>query len=202
MERLFERFEQADGSTTRQFGGTGLGLSICRQLADLMGGGITATGEKGRGATFTVVLPLERIDAASDGPPPPPIESERVKVLAVDDNPTNLKVVELMLESIGAEVDTAENGALAIAAVERRAYDLVLMDMQMPVMDGLQATRAIRDRPGAPPVIMISANNTPADKLASAQAGVCAHLAKPLRVEELISTIMSALDAKTLARVA
>jgi CheY-like chemotaxis protein len=107
-----------------------------------------------------------------------------------------------MLETIGAEVATAENGADAVQAVERGDFDLVLMDMQMPVMDGLSATRAIRERAGAPPVIMISANNSAADRAASAQAGVCAHIGKPYRVEELISTIMATLDARALIRVA
>jgi signal transduction histidine kinase/CheY-like chemotaxis protein len=198
-ERLFERFEQEDGSTTRRFGGTGLGLSICRQLTELMGGTIEAQGVKGEGAVFTVTLPLAAApsveDECDDGP-------DALRILAVDDNPINLKVVELMLETIGAEVATAQNGADAVEAVERGDFDLVLMDMRMPVMDGLCATRAIRQREGAPPVIMISANNSADDRAASALAGVCAHIGKPYRVEELISTIMAALDSRALVRVA
>ena len=200
-ERLFERFEQEDGSTTRRFGGTGLGLSICKQLTELMGGTIGAHGVRGEGAVFTVVLPLAPAVLASDEDDPGE-GPDALRILAVDDNPTNLKVVELMLETIGAEVATAENGADAIAALDLGDFDLVLMDMQMPVMDGLSATRAIRERLGAPPVIMISANNSADDRAASALAGVCAHIGKPYRVEELISTIMAALDARTLVRVA
>jgi CheY-like chemotaxis protein len=199
VERLFERFEQEDGSTTRRFGGTGLGLSICKQLTELMGGTIEAQGVKGQGSVFTVILPLAPAVAADDRGDE---GSDALRILAVDDNPTNLKVVELMLGVIGAEVATAQNGADAIEAVEHGDFDLVLMDMRMPVMDGLSATRAIRQRAGAPPVIMISANNSDLDREASAEAGVCAHIGKPFRVEELISTIMAALDSRALVRVA
>ena len=197
-ERLFERFEQADGSITRQFGGTGLGLSICRQLSELMGGTIRASGRKGEGAAFVVTLPLGPVtDGAETAEPGAPL-----RVLAVDDNPTNLKIIELMLETIGAQVATAQNGAVAIEAVAHGAFDLILMDMQMPVMDGLSATRAIRTRAGAPPVIMVSANNSPADRAASAQAGVVAHIGKPFAFEDLIGAIAGALQNRPLIQVA
>jgi signal transduction histidine kinase/ActR/RegA family two-component response regulator len=199
--RLFERFEQEDGSTTRRFGGAGLGLSICKQLTELMGGAISAHGAKGQGAVFTVVLPLPAA-VLPDEDDDRRGRAQSLRILAVDDNPTNLKVVELMLESIGAQVATAENGAEAVEAVALGDFDVVLMDMQMPVMDGLSATRVIRETAGAPPVIMISANNSPDDRAASASAGVCAHIGKPFRVEDLVSSIMTALDARALVRVA
>jgi CheY-like chemotaxis protein len=148
-----------------------------------------------------VVLPLVSAQGETGGPDVT-AEQGLLRILAVDDNATNQKVVELMLEAIGAEVVLAKDGAEALNAVAAGRFDVILMDMQMPVMDGLAATRAIRQLNNAPPVIMVSANNTPADRAASAQAGACAHVGKPFRVEELISTIMAALDVGALSRVA
>jgi len=207
-ERLFARFEQADGSTTRQFGGTGLGLSICRQLAGLMGGTVSAKGKKGKGATFTVILPLPPVEAPAmaneaqtaqtagdqDGEDAPPL-----RVLLVDDNATNRKVVQLMLAQVGAESTACENGQEAVTAFQRGAFDLILMDLQMPVMDGLSATRAIREIERVEsrvrtPLIVLSANVSPADCAATREAGANAHIGKPIRADELFSTIGGVLD--------
>jgi len=198
-ERLFNRFEQADGSITRRFGGTGLGLSICRQLVELMGGEISAEGRPGRGACFTLILPLPL--AARDEPEDAGDARESLarplRVLVADDNATNRKVAELILEAIGAETVAVEDGQQALAAVERESFDLVLMDLQMPVMDGLSATRAIRVREtgkGLPrlPIIVLSANVMREHVAASAEAGADDHIGKPVRAETLIKAVLRA----------
>jgi signal transduction histidine kinase/ActR/RegA family two-component response regulator len=198
-ERLFNRFEQADGSITRRFGGAGLGLSICRQLAELMGGEISAEGRPGRGARFTVVLPLSPATAAGpeDAPEPAGSSERPLRVLVADDNATNRKVAELILEAIGAETVAVEDGQQAVTAVERGSFDLVLMDLQMPVMDGLSATRAIRVREtgkGLPrlPIIVLSANVMREHVAASAEAGADDHIGKPVRAETLIKAVLKA----------
>ncbi len=201
-ERLFSRFEQADGSITRQFGGSGLGLSISRQLAELMGGQVSAAGKPGRGAVFTVMLPLVE---ARDAPAAVEAAVERsdrpLRILVVDDNETNRKVAELILAAIGAEVICVEDGKAAVEAVESRDLDLVLMDLQMPVMDGLSATRAIRaseaDR-GLPrlPIVVLSANVMREHVEASKAAGADNHIGKPVRAEALIAAVLQAVDGE------
>ena len=213
-ERLFGRFEQADASTTRQFGGTGLGLSICRQLCDLMGGTINAVGRPGEGAVFTVVLPLPPAAAPAVETPAdePVVETEEgdyppLRVMLVDDNATNRKVVELMLAQVGAETTACENGQEAVHAFNHAPFDLILMDLQMPIMDGLSATRAIREieRVGSKirtPLVVLSANVSPQDRAGTAEAGADAHLGKPIKADELISTMMTVLEAAEEARAA
>ena len=199
-DRLFARFEQADGSLTRQHGGLGLGLAICRQLAERMGGVISATAEPGVGATFTLVLPLKPAEADEpQGVRVAESESGALRVLVTDDNATNRMVAELIMASIGAEVICAENGQEAIDAFDRSPFDVVLMDLQMPVMDGLTATRTIREREAArglprTPVVVVSANIMPEQKAASAAAGADEHLGKPVRAEELIATVVKVIQ--------
>ena len=196
-ERLFARFEQADGSLTRAHGGAGLGLAICRQLAELMGGRITAMGYPGRGAVFTFCAPLRSAELAqaprderraSDGAP---------KVLVVDDNAVNRKLVELILGTIDADVVSVENGLEGVRAIERESFDLVLMDLQMPVMDGLTAIRRIRAFEGAQrgrrtPIVVLSANVMSEHRQASAAAGADDHIGKPVGVEQLIGAVLAA----------
>ena len=200
-ERLFARFEQADGSITRKYGGTGLGLAICRQLAELMGGTISATGQRGRGAAFTLVLPMvaaeSAVEAVAATYDPLSAQDQPIRVLVVDDNATNRKVAELILESMGADVACVENGREGVEAVERGAFDVVLMDLQMPVMDGLAATRAIRAREAlqglpATPVVVLSANVMREHIEASAAAGANGHLGKPIRADALIAAVTQA----------
>ena len=198
-ERLFARFEQADATTTRQFGGTGLGLSICRQLAELMDGTISATGKRGEGATFRVVLPLGTAPAGAAAEPQASGDYPPLRVLVVDDNATNRKVAQLMLAQVGGEVTACENGQEAVLAFNHGVFDLILMDLQMPVMDGLSATRAIREteRVGGKaktPLIVLSANMSAEDRVATAAAGADAHIGKPIRADELISTMMAVLE--------
>jgi signal transduction histidine kinase/ActR/RegA family two-component response regulator len=213
-DRLFGRFEQADASTTRQFGGTGLGLSICRQLCELMGGTINAVGRPGEGATFTVVLPLPpaapQTQAPVEGTPVQEMEEGEyppLRIMLVDDNATNRKVVELMLAQVGAETTACENGQEAVHAFNHAPFDLILMDLQMPVMDGLSATRAIREieRVGSKirtPLVVLSANVSPQDRAGTAEAGADAHIGKPIRADELLSTMMTVLEAAEDARAA
>ena len=195
-DRLFRRFEQADGSITRRFGGTGLGLAICRQLSQLMGGSISAEGRPGAGATFSVELPLPLAAnvaeaAGSDAP------AGGLHILVADDNPTNRKVAQLMLEALGAKVDCAENGEEAVQAVAAGGYDLGLIDLQMPVMDGLTAIREIRRREAVEgrarlPLVVLSANVMSEDVAASTAAGADGHIGKPIRTEELVEVVSRA----------
>ena len=147
--RLFSRFEQADGGITRRFGGSGLGLSICRQLADMMGGDLDCESEPGGGSAFILTLPLRPCAApqpqkADAGAPEPADGARSTRVLVADDHPTNRRVIELILAQTPAQIVMVEDGAQALEAFRAGAFDLVLMDMQMPVMDGLTATQEIR----------------------------------------------------------
>jgi PAS domain S-box-containing protein len=203
---LFQRFNQADTSITRRFGGTGLGLSICRSLAELMGGVVEARSCPGEGATFTLTLPLPRVVALDEydglgAPAPEPtgpvaayLPERTLRVLLAEDHPTNQRVVQLILASAGAEVVTVENGALAVEAVQRSRFDVILMDMQMPVMDGLTATRAIRaaERGVRTPVIMLSANAMAEHRYEALAAGADLHVAKPVTAASLLAGIAQA----------
>ena len=205
--RLFERFNQADGTITRRFGGTGLGLSICRSLVVMMGGSIEARSTPGSGSRFRFVLPLDRAGSLADyeardlaaGTTALPIAGRAIKVLLAEDHPTNQRVVQLILGGQGAEVVTADDGARAVAAFEADAFDVVLMDMQMPVMDGLTATRAIRAleaaTPGRPrtPIVMLSANAMAEHRADSLAAGADSHLAKPITAASLLGGIQAVL---------
>lgn len=199
-ERLFKRFVQADQSITRQYGGTGLGLSICATLTEKMGGRITADGAPGRGSRFEVVLPLPRcaaLPADADAEAGESVSLEGLRVLVAEDHPTNRKVVEIVLEPFGVDMTLVADGEAALAALDERPFDAVLMDMQMPIMDGLSATRAIRAREaasGARPmlVIMLTANAMEEHVAAAQAAGADLHLAKPLHPGQLIEALARA----------
>ncbi|SFI96621.1 ATP-binding protein [Caulobacter sp. UNC279MFTsu5.1] len=208
-EMIFQRFSQADSTITRRFGGTGLGLSISKTLVEMMGGEISARSRPGSGSLFRVVLPLERADglgavvAGEAGRVASPADRpEGLRVLLAEDHPVNQKVVQLILEPHGVEVMVVENGALAVEAFKAGAYDLVLMDMQMPVMDGVAATRAIRrleqhGQAGAPvPIIMLSANAMVHHRHDALLAGADLYLAKPVTAADLIGGIDQALDGR------
>ena len=198
--RLFSRFEQADGSITRRFGGTGLGLSISHALAEAMGGSLYADATPGDGACFTLMLDLPRCAGEFDlwmesAPEPTPEQQVRgLRVLVAEDHPTNRRVVELILGAAGVDLTCVENGAEALAAVEAQPFDLVLMDMQMPVMDGLTAIRAIRAREAAEdagriPIYVLTANAMPEHITASQIAGADGHLTKPILAEDLLNLV-------------
>ncbi|RZJ79332.1 MAG: response regulator, partial [Brevundimonas sp.] len=198
--RLFGRFTQADTSITRRFGGTGLGLSICRSLAEMMGGEIIVTSTPGVGSRFTVLLPLPRIEAASEVAHDADAAVARapregpLRVLLAEDHPTNQRVVQLILGASGAELTIVDDGRRALEAFAADAFDVVLMDMQMPVMDGLTATRAIRaleaQRGAAPtPIVMLSANAMSEHREEARLAGADLHVAKPITAESLLAGI-------------
>ena len=201
--RLFSRFEQADGSISRRFGGAGLGLAISRSLAERMGGSLDAIAEPGCGAVFTLTVPLVRAVAAPAGEAarlgPCRIEDDRpaLKVLLAEDHPINRRVVQLILESAGVDLTCVENGAAAVEAWERGDFDLVLMDMQMPVMDGLTAIGEIRGRErcsGRPrtAIYALTANAMPDHARASDAAGADGHLTKPITADALFSIVETA----------
>jgi signal transduction histidine kinase/CheY-like chemotaxis protein len=200
--RLFQRFEQADASIRRRFGGTGLGLAICRSLVELMGGEISATSEPGKGSTFSFLLPLDHAQAAATPAAAAAAPEEDIgglRILLAEDHPTNQRVVTLILESVGVDLTIVENGALALEALERDRFDVVLMDMQMPELDGLSATAMMREREAArglprTPVIMLTANALDEHVRASLDAGADRHLAKPLRPAELLDAIATVIQ--------
>ncbi|MEW5686976.1 MAG: PAS domain-containing protein [Pseudomonadota bacterium] len=198
-EQLFGRFQQADGSITRRFGGTGLGMTISRELCALMGGTLDAEGQEGRGARFWFELPLVACAGVTTAEAAPCAEApdRPLRVLLADDHPTNRKVIELMLEGL-AEIVSVENGAEALMAMGTDIFDVVLMDMQMPVMDGLEATRRIRETEAAAgrpptPLIMLTANALPEHVAASLAAGADRHLEKPVTFGELVEAMNEAL---------
>ena len=200
-ELIFQPFTQADGSVTRLYGGTGLGLSISRSLVELMGGRIWLESVPGQGASFHIALPLPRRPkpAAAAGVRPAPSAAELAAlppqtILLCEDNEVNVLVIEAMLEPQAHRIDVAGNGVLGVERFRLGRYDLVLMDVQMPGMDGLSATREIRRieaEQGRPrtPVIALSANAFAEDVRRSLDAGCDDHLSKPVGMDELLATI-------------
>jgi CheY-like chemotaxis protein len=189
LDVIFESFRQVDSGLSRNYPGLGLGLALARKLAALMGGRIAVQSTDGVGSTFTVRLPLRQPTAE---PAPIPLRTGAGPViLVVEDNPVNLTVLRHTLERREVEVDCAESGRAAIEAASHRKYDLVLMDLQMPEMDGLKATAALRRIPGYETVPIIALTATTSDDLRERcrQAGMQAFLSKPLETSELWSAI-------------
>jgi CheY-like chemotaxis protein len=200
--RLFGRFEQADGSITRRFGGTGLGLAISRSLAEAMGGALEAEAAPGQGACFVLNLDLESCAdlTASNSAGVEGMDGDGLaglRVLLAEDLPTNRRVVELILCAAGVELTCVENGAEAVESAARIDFDLILMDMQMPVMDGLTAIRHLRAgealrQARRTPVLTLTANAMPQHAAASTSAGADGHITKPITAEALLQAVQAA----------
>jgi PAS domain S-box-containing protein len=204
LERLFEKFEQADTSTTRRYGGSGLGLAICRELADMIGGRIEVTSKLGEGTTFVVALPLPRIVGARKAPKPEaaraaPQETGTLRLLAAEDNEINQLVLTTLLGQLGIEPTVVADGAAAVAAWESGDWDAILMDVQMPRMDGSTATRLIRQREAElgrrrTPILALTANAMSHQAEGYLAAGMDGVVAKPIEVGQLFAALQKVLE--------
>ena len=188
---LFERFEQADSSSTRKFGGSGLGLAITKRLAEMMGGAVGFSSKPGQGSTFWIEIDGEAVEPAEAAPDATPDIGD-FRVLLVEDNPTNRLVISKILEALGVTVDTAEDGEAGVALAAKGGYDLVLMDIQMPGMDGIEATKQIRSMDGPMahiPIVAVTANVLAHQRSSYADAGMDGVVAKPVSAGALIAEI-------------
>jgi len=199
MTRLFGSFEQAKAETARHHGGTGLGLAISRRLAEMMGGTLTCQSTLGEGSTFRLVLPLIETDATALAPSDAEAiamdPGRRLSILVAEDHEVNRKIVGLFLEPLGWRLTMAKDGGEAVAMAGQESFDAILMDMQMPVMNGVDASMAIR-RAGGPnaqaPIIALTANALGHHREAWEPVGVAGFLTKPINPELLVQTLIEA----------
>ena len=206
QQRIFDRFSQADGSTTRKYGGTGLGLAICKELAGLMGGSIGVRSQPDKGSTFWFTVNCEQGDATKvidqdqtdfSGELFEAANTHPLRILVAEDNPINQLIAADTLETVGHHVDVVSNGVEALAAVAAYPYDLILMDIFMPEMDGLSATRKIREMPGKEsgiPIIALTANAMTGEREKYLAAGMNDYVSKPFQTNQLFGTIKRCMD--------
>jgi signal transduction histidine kinase/ActR/RegA family two-component response regulator len=207
LPRLFRPFEQADNSSTRKYGGTGLGLVITRRLAELMGGEAGVESAPGIGSTFWFTAHLKKVERRDSLAPAPEVDAESLirqryrgaRILVVDDEPVNLEVARFLLEGSGLLADTAEDGVQAIDRARREDYAIILMDVQMPKLDGLEATRQIRALPGYrdTPILAMTANAFAEDRTRCLVAGMNDSLIKPFAPESLFSILLKYLERRS-----
>lgn len=189
--KIFKRFSQADSSTSRRFGGTGLGLAISKQLVELMNGQIGFDSKEGEGSTFWFKVQFSRATSETESSGDSlgtELDFQILNVLAVDDNPESLRVLKMFFETQGGKLITAESGKEALNLIQKETFDLILMDMQMPEMDGLETTKRIRSLSNIKkrtPVIALTANAMPGDKESCLKAGMNDYLTKPVDLDEL-----------------
>lgn len=196
MDKLFQSFSQVDMSTTRKYGGTGLGLAISKRLTEIMDGEIWAESEVGKGSTFHFTLP---VDVSLDSLPRPKVATPQpkvnahtnIRILMAEDNAVNQKVILQMLKKLGYRADVAADGIEALKALEIRPYDLVLMDIQMPEMDGIEATKDIRQRwPNGPMIVALTAYALEGDRERCLEAGMDGYIAKPVKMDDLRAALL------------
>jgi CheY-like chemotaxis protein len=198
--QLFQAFSQLDPSITRAYRGTGLGLTICKSLVEMMGGDIGVEPRPGGGSDFWFTAPLAhaaQVDHAAEAASAA-VPDRSLRILVVDDHPVNREVASLVLGAAGCEIDTCEDGAAAVDAASHAPYDLILMDVHMPVMDGFSAARAIRrltGETGRTPIIAMTAAVSAEDIAQAKAAGMNGHVAKPLDHRKLMQTICEVLAA-------
>jgi len=193
QDRLFERFQQADASTTRRFGGSGLGLAITRRLAEMMGGEVGFTSREGAGSTFVLTIAAPPAERRAADPALADNLLDGLRILVVEDNATNRMVARRILEQLGAAIETADDGLAGVDAARHGAFDLILMDVQMPGIDGLEAARRIRALPGPAarvPIIALTANVMSHQRASYLAAGMDGVAAKPIAPAALIGEIV------------
>jgi PAS domain S-box-containing protein len=213
LDRIFQPFSQADTSITRRFGGTGLGLSISKQIAEALGGGISVASEFGKGSTFSLTILTGPLDNVAIINPKslksslqldrkiehPAVTLQGLRVLLAEDGASNRKLISLMLERVGAIIEPAENGQICVDLAMKRKYDVILMDMQMPVMDGYTAATTLRRKGLKLPIIALTAHAMRGDEEKCRAAGCSGFVTKPIDMDLLLRTISEAAGVKSAA---